>query len=156
MSIAQNPDGFTIDTDGFAVPACELLADWFAEHPDDPDEGDPAEWPEWTDEITVSHGPAYHTSEALPDPPAPDQGEDFEESPPRDQDDDLVPIPDLPITPPLQGDDTAELDVPDDDPDDSAEFDPNNPDVADYLDWVERRQYERGCNATFAPDCRFG
>jgi len=38
------------DEDGFAIPACDLLSDFLCEHQCDPDEGDPAEWPEWTDD----------------------------------------------------------------------------------------------------------
>lgn len=49
MSIARNGDGFILDCDGFAIPAADVLSDFFAEHGDDPFEGDPAEWPAWTD-----------------------------------------------------------------------------------------------------------
>lgn len=44
--IAHNPDGFQLDADGFAVPQADILADWYIEHSDDPDEDDPADWPE--------------------------------------------------------------------------------------------------------------
>ena len=56
MSIALNGDGFILDDDGFAVPAADLLADFFAEHGDDPDEGPPESWPAWTDEIELDLG----------------------------------------------------------------------------------------------------
>ena len=44
--IAENPDGFQLDADGFAVPQADIISDWFAEHSDDPLEGDPSDWPE--------------------------------------------------------------------------------------------------------------
>jgi hypothetical protein len=40
-------------------PTCRhLLADFFAEHSDDPLEGPPEAWPEWTDQDTWEDGPA--------------------------------------------------------------------------------------------------
>ena len=40
MSVTHNADGFVIGPDGFAESSADLLADFFAEHGDDPDEGD--------------------------------------------------------------------------------------------------------------------
>jgi len=63
-------DNFRLDEDGFAVPAADWLADWFIEHSDDPDEGDPAAWPSWCDDIAVRLGSAMCRSECfdvLPD-----------------------------------------------------------------------------------------
>ena len=55
--------------DGFAIPAADLLHDWFVEHGDDPAEGDPAKWPDWTDDDRVTLGPAICRWEAFDDLP---------------------------------------------------------------------------------------
>ena len=49
--LRDNPDGFQLDADGYAIPACDILSDFLTEHQCDEDEGDPAEWPEWTDDV---------------------------------------------------------------------------------------------------------
>lgn len=36
--------------DGYAISACDILSDFLAEHWDDPDEGPPEDWPDWTDD----------------------------------------------------------------------------------------------------------
>jgi len=38
------------DEDGYAISACDLLSDFLCEHQCDEDEGDPADWPSWTDD----------------------------------------------------------------------------------------------------------
>ena len=53
------------DEDGYAIPAADLLADWFIEHGDDPHEGDPATWPDEYDSIRVSIGPVILPQERL-------------------------------------------------------------------------------------------
>jgi hypothetical protein len=45
----HNPDGFVIGPDGFAESSADILHDFLVEHPDDPEWGDPATWPAWTD-----------------------------------------------------------------------------------------------------------
>jgi|GEM_PF-2239039 hypothetical protein len=71
--IAQNPDGFQLDADGFAVPQADLLADFLAEHGDDPLEGPPETWPDEYDSIRVCLGPAIHPQESIdPFDPLPD------------------------------------------------------------------------------------
>jgi hypothetical protein len=37
------------EIDGFAIPAADLLTDFFAEHSDDPEAGPPESWESWTD-----------------------------------------------------------------------------------------------------------
>ena len=64
MSIAPNGEGFILDCDGMAVPAADVLSDFFAEHSDDPDEGPPEDWPAWTDEITLELGPGLPLTDA--------------------------------------------------------------------------------------------
>jgi len=44
-------DNFRLDEDGYAISSADWLADWFIEHGDDPDEGDPAAWPSWTNTV---------------------------------------------------------------------------------------------------------
>jgi hypothetical protein len=75
MSIAPNGDGFILDSDGMAVPAADVLSDFFAEHSDDPNEGAPESWPAWTDEIELDLGAPSCREECIDDP---DQaGEEF-------------------------------------------------------------------------------
>ena len=59
MSIPHNADGFVIGPDGFAESRADVLADFFAEHSDDPLEGDPADWPDcpWIDDDRYELGP---------------------------------------------------------------------------------------------------
>ena len=64
--LPRTEDGFVIGPDGFAESSADILADWFAEHGDDPDEGDPETWPDEYDSIRVTIGPAV-----CPDPFAP-------------------------------------------------------------------------------------
>ena len=56
MSVTHNADGFVIGPDGFAESSADLLADFLAEHGDDPDEGPPEDWPDWTDAIRLGLG----------------------------------------------------------------------------------------------------
>ena len=63
--IAQNPDGFQLDENGYAVPQADLLADFLAEHGDDPLEGPPEEWPDEYDSIRVAIGPAIFPQETI-------------------------------------------------------------------------------------------
>jgi hypothetical protein len=37
------------DSDGYAIPGCDLLSDFLCEHQVDELELDPAEWPDWCD-----------------------------------------------------------------------------------------------------------
>lgn len=67
MSVPHNADGFVIAPDGFAESSADILADFFAEHGDDPDEGDPEGWPREYDSIRVAIGPAYHIAESFDD-----------------------------------------------------------------------------------------
>ena len=50
------PMVFVIGPDGFAESSADLLADFLIEHSDDPDEGPPEDWPDWTDEIRLDLG----------------------------------------------------------------------------------------------------
>jgi hypothetical protein len=53
---------------GYAIPACDILADQLAEcELLDDDAGDPADWPAWTDRDTWDVGPGDSTEEALRD-----------------------------------------------------------------------------------------
>lgn len=61
--LPRTADGFVLDDEGFAIPAADLLADFFAEHTDDPDEGDPTDWPEWTDDDCWQLG---HSTRSIP------------------------------------------------------------------------------------------
>ena len=80
--IAQNPDGFQLDADGYAVPQADLLADFLAEHGDDPNEGPPEDWPDEYDSIRVAIGPAFTREESLFDEePAPDLSQPPDEWP---------------------------------------------------------------------------
>lgn len=63
--IAQNPDGFQLDADGYAVPQADLLADFLAEHGDDPLEGPPETWPDDYDSIRIALGPALFPQESV-------------------------------------------------------------------------------------------
>ena len=56
------------DSDGFAIPACDLLSDFLCEHQCDEDEGPPEEWPAWTDDLVVGIGPAFFREESFDDP----------------------------------------------------------------------------------------
>ena len=68
MILPHNADGFVIGPDGFAESSADLLADFFAEHGDDPDEGPPESWPAWTDEIELDLGePPRPTEQDLAD-----------------------------------------------------------------------------------------
>lgn len=64
------------EIDGFAIPAADLLADWFIEHGDDPLEGPPEDWPDEYDSIRVTIGPPL-----CPDPFAPLPDDDLPEIP---------------------------------------------------------------------------
>jgi hypothetical protein len=61
--------------DGFAESSADLLHDWFAEHSDDPEEGDPTTWPDWTDDDRVWLGSAKRREQAFDDLP-PDVDDD--------------------------------------------------------------------------------
>ena len=56
------------DADGYAIPAADLLADWFIEHGDDPDAGDPESWPTSYDSVRWTTG-----YDDLPDDADPDE-----------------------------------------------------------------------------------
>lgn len=70
--LSRDADGFVLDADGFAVPSADLLADFFAEHSDDPNEGAPESWPAWTDEVKLAFGAPSCREERIDDPD-PDQ-----------------------------------------------------------------------------------
>ncbi len=55
--------------DGHAIPACDILHDFLVEHGDDEEEGDAAEWPEWTDHDTIALGAPLMPQECWPDTP---------------------------------------------------------------------------------------
>ncbi len=61
----KSPDGFVLDEDGFAVPWSDIQLDWLVEHGDDPDEGPPESWPEWTDGVVYELVPAFQIEESL-------------------------------------------------------------------------------------------
>ncbi len=128
--IARTADGFILDPDGFAVPGCDVLSDWYAEHSDDPFEGPPHRWPCWTDDITVGIGAPITPDEAIPDPPVPDPDQlPGEETPLEGPDpDDTGDFPD----PDRMGEAEREL---------SHDFEPDPDEIADYL---ERLHYEEG------------
>lgn len=56
------------DESGYAIPAADILHDFLVEHPDDPEWGDPLDWPAWTDDLVVGIGPAFFREESFDDP----------------------------------------------------------------------------------------
>jgi hypothetical protein len=124
MSIAPNGDGFILDDDGMAVPAADVLSDFFAEHSDDPDEGPPEDWPAWTDEIRLDLGAPSRREECLDD-----MGIDVTD------DATLEDLRHWERFPALSGE---------------SEPDPDRADDED-LDALERLAYEAGCNMHWAP-----
>jgi hypothetical protein len=125
--LCDNPDGFQLDADGYAIPQADLLHDFLVEHPDDPDEGDPADWPAWTDTGFWCLGPD-------PDPdPLPGEEAPLSEPPA-----------DWPLTGPEDLEDLRhwERQL-------TESFEPDQADIEAMLDQAERREYERGCNARF-------
>lgn len=48
--LSENPRWLPLDSDGFAIPGCDILSDQLAEcGMNDPNFGDPANWPWWVD-----------------------------------------------------------------------------------------------------------
>jgi len=70
----RNSHALPEDADGYAIPAADILSDFLVEHDDDPDEGDPADWPREYDSIRVALGPAYFREETFA--PLPDDDPD--------------------------------------------------------------------------------
>ena len=137
MSILQ------IGHDGYAIPAADLLADWFAEHPDDEEEDNPENWlPYWDADIWQlgpqpdPHDPAW-PGEELP-------ASDFPELIP-----DQIPGEETPLDPSQPDpDDTGDFEEVEPDLGDSYEPDPE--DLLDVELWSERRAIAECCNARFS------
>jgi hypothetical protein len=63
------------DESGYAIPAADIMSDWFTEHGDDPNEGAPETWPDDYDSIRIALGPALFPQESIDpfDPLPPDE-----------------------------------------------------------------------------------
>jgi len=60
------------DANGYAIPAADLLSDFLTDNDaNDPAAGDPAEWPEWTDQDVWEEGLAI-PPDAMLIPPEPE------------------------------------------------------------------------------------